>query len=55
MLIVVVYYLQNILQGPAKNWENVLLSLGVAGGEPGSKVRRSHRSPRRTWPHHEGH
>ena len=24
-----------IMQGPAKNWENVLLSLGVAGGEPG--------------------
>ena len=23
------------MQGPAKNWENVLLSLGVAGGEPG--------------------
>nr|AFI42550.1 granule-bound starch synthase I [Zea mays subsp. mays] len=22
-------------KGPAKNWENVLLSLGVAGGEPG--------------------
>jgi len=23
------------MQGPAKNWENVLLSLGVAGGEQG--------------------
>lgn len=24
-----------LLQGPAKNWENVLLSMGVAGSEPG--------------------
>lgn len=24
-----------LLQGPAKNWETVLLSLGVAGSEPG--------------------
>lgn len=23
------------VQGPAKNWENVLLSMGVAGSEPG--------------------
>lgn len=23
------------MQAPAKNWETVLLSLGVAGGEPG--------------------
>jgi granule-bound starch synthase len=29
------WFICKIIQGPAKNWENVLLSLGVAGGEPG--------------------
>lgn len=25
----------NLIQGPAKQWEKVLLSLGVAGSKPG--------------------
>lgn len=26
-----------MVQGPAKKWEDVLLSLGVAGSEPGTE------------------
>jgi granule-bound starch synthase len=33
--VLVIKSINGALQGPAKNWEDVLLDLGVAGSEPG--------------------
>ena len=35
MLVLLIKSINGALQGPAQNWENVLLDLGVAGSEPG--------------------
>jgi granule-bound starch synthase len=34
-MLMMINCLQHGFQGPAKNWENVLLGLGVAGSAPG--------------------